>query len=179
MGRVCYVCISPNRAEYDEMRVNGKSIKDITAYAKDVKGEGHLEYHHFQKHLTNHVQVLVNESVKASRLRDKVVKEVISKDMEIIRTFSNNLENVTKKVETISKEMDNLENIEKYGKMFLEFAAESRMIIEQFLKWGNKLNLQDTSSDVFDTIIKCMFDFPPELLSKFAERWKKINESDS
>jgi hypothetical protein len=176
MGRVCFVCISPNRTEYDEMRINGRSIKDITAYARDVKGESNLEYHHFQKHLTNHVQVLVNESVKASRLRDQVVKEVIKKDIEIIKTFSNNLENVTKKVEIISKEMDSLENIERHGKMFLDFAGESRMIIEQFLKWGSKLNVQDTSSDTFNTIIKCMFDFPPELLAKFAERWKKANE---
>jgi hypothetical protein len=177
MGRVCFVCISPNRTEYDNMRIEGKSIKDIAKFAKDVRGEVHLEYHHFQKHLTNHVQVLVNESVKASRLRDQVVKEVIKKDIEIIKTFSNNLETVTKKVETISKEMDSLENIERHGKMFLDFIGESRMIIEQFLKWGSKLNVQDTSSDTFDTIIKCMHDFPPELLSKFAERWKAINDS--
>jgi hypothetical protein len=178
MGRSCYVCNSPNRSEYDKLRLEGMPVKEIwRSIAIGKYNENKLQYHHFQKHFQNHVELLVNETIKANRLRDQVIKEVVKKDIEIVKTFSHNLEMVTDKVDTIVKEMDDLDSIMKYGEMFVKLTTESRMIIEQFLRWSSKLNIQDTSEDVFNTIIKCMYDFPPELLENFAERWKMANES--
>ena len=62
--------------------------------------------------------------------------------------------------------------------MFVKLTTECRMIIEQFLKWSNKLDIQDTSEDLFNTIITCMADFPSEYLEKFAKRWKDRNRID-
>lgn len=180
MGRSCFVCNSPHRSEYDQLRIDGMPVKDVwQKIALDKYGESHLQYHHFQKHCANHIEVIVSESVKANRLRDQVIKEVIKKDVEIIKTFSHNLELVADRVDTIAKEMDSLEAIERHGELFIKFISESRQTIEQFLKWSAKLNVQDTNEDTFNIIIKCMYDFPPELLDKFAIRWKEKNESIS
>ena len=176
MGRSCFVDNSPHREEYDRLRLEGKPIKYITELAHSKYNETNLEYHHFQKHFANHVESLVTEAVKANRLRDEVVKEVVKKDIEIIKTFSSNLQSVTDQVSILVKEMGNIQGIEKYGELLVKLVAESRAIIEQYLKWSTKLNIQDTSEDMFNIIIKCMHDFPPDLLSKFADRWKELNE---
>jgi len=173
MGRVCFVCNSPHRSEYDKMRLDGKSIKEIHAFSHNTYNENHLEYFHFQKHFMNHVTVLVDEQVKASKLRDQVVKEYIKKDIEIARQLHKNLEIVADKIDEKSKNMDNPNDEE----MFLKFATESRMIIDQFLKWGEKLSLQETDEDVFDKILKCMANFPPDLIQQFIERWKTYGQN--
>jgi len=177
MGRSCFVCGSPHMEEYNKLRIEGMPVKQIW---KDIAlgkyQENHLQYHHFQKHCANHIELLINEAVKANRLRDQVVKEVIKKDIEVVKTFSHNLEMVTGNVDKIAKEMDDLDSIMKYGEMFVKLTTESRMIIEQFLRWSSKLNIQDTSTDTFNLIIKCMYDFPSELLDKFSKRWKEQNE---
>lgn len=117
----------------------------------------------------NHVEVLVNESVKASKLRDQYIKEVVKKDMDILRMFSKSLDIVTENLLAKAEHLDNpLEE-----EMYLRFAAEQRLLIEQYLKWGSKLQIQDTSEDTFRKILKCMEDFPIDLIAKFSERWNE------
>lgn len=175
MGRSCFICNSPNLAEYNKMRLEGIPIKEIFAYSQNKYNEKHLRYHHFQKHFSTHVEELVETQVKASRIRDEYVKTVIKKDMEIVKRMSRNLEIVADKIEEKAANMDNPVAEE----MFLKFATEGRMIIEQYLKWGSKVQLQDTTQDVFNRVIECMIDFPSELISKFIERWKEIGGSST
>ena len=175
MGKICKICSSPHREEYDKMRLDGTSIKEITRVAHSKYGEIHLKYFNFQKHFANHVQTLVSETIKANQLRDKVVRETIKRDIEVVKTFSRNLELVTSRIDTISKEIESLEDIKKYGKMLLNFLGEARLTIDQYLKFSNKLDIQDTSDDLFKKMMKCMYDFPPELLKKFSDRWNELN----
>jgi len=175
MGRICKICSSPHHKEYDKLRLEGTSIKDIVRIAYTKHSEKHLKYFNFQKHFANHVETLVSETIKANQLRDKVVRETIKRDIEIVKTFSRNLQLVTNRVETISKEIRSLEDIKQYGELFLKFVGEARYSIEQYLKWSTKLEIQETTDDLFHRIIRCMHDFPPEYLEKFASRWEQQN----
>ena len=172
LGRICFICNSPHRAEYDQMKLDGKPIKEIHAYSHNQYQENHLEYYHFQKHFANHVEVLVREQEKAGKLRDQYVKEVIKKSIDIGRRLQRNLELVTDKIEEKAQHMDNPIAEE----MFLKFVGESRLIIEQFLKWTSKLDLEESSEDTMKKIMYCLQDFSPDLIEKFIERWKSYGQ---
>jgi ribonucleotide reductase alpha subunit len=174
MGRTCYICNSVHREEYDKLRLSGKPVKEIYLISQNTYHENNLRYWHFQKHFMNHLEALVNESVKANRLRDQYIKEVVKKDMDILRMFSKSLDIVTEKLLEKAEHLDNPVEEE----MYLRFAAEQRMLIEQYLKWGSKLQIQDTSEDTFRKILRCMEDFPVDLIAKFTERWKEYGGSN-
>jgi hypothetical protein len=57
MGRICLVCNSSHRQEYDNMRLEGKSVKDVYYFATNMYHEN-LRYYHFQKHFQNHLGVI-------------------------------------------------------------------------------------------------------------------------
>lgn len=173
MGRICWICNSPHRSEYDQMRLNNKSVQEIYLYSHNKYQENHLKYYHFQKHFQNHIEVLVNEQEKSSKLRDQYVKEIIKKSIDIGRRLQRNLEIVTKKVEEKAENMDNPIAEE----MFLKFVGESRLIIEQFLKWTSKLELEESSEDTMKKIMKCMESFPPDLIEQFIEKWKTYGQN--
>jgi hypothetical protein len=171
MGRSCYICGSPHRAEYDGMRLKGKPITEIYYHAKNTYNENHLRYHHFQKHFENHVELLVNEQTKSSKLRDEYVKRIIKTDMEVVERIHKNLTYIADKID---EKVENMEN-PIAEEMFLKFVAEARMIIEQYLKWGTKMHVADTSEDMEKKIMKCIADFPADLIAKFVERWEEYD----
>lgn len=169
MGRSCIVCSSPHLSEYNKLRVDGMAITDIERLAHEKYQENHIQYHNFQKHFTNDLEVIINEQAKANKLREQVVKENIKKDIEIARRLTQNLEIVADKIdEYANKKIDDPDELE----LLLKFMGESRMIIEQFLKWSAKLEIRQDDTDTFTKIMKCIEDFPPDLIAKFAERWK-------
>jgi hypothetical protein len=169
MGRSCMVCGSPHKTEYDKLRVEGTPIKDIAELAQNKYGEKHLAYHCFQRHFADDLEIVINEQVKASKLREQVVKENIKKDIEIAKMLTKNLGIVADKIEEYAnKDIDTIDDLE----LLLKFMGESRLIIEQFLKWSAKLEIRVDDTDTFTKIMKCIEDFPADLIAKFAERWK-------
>ena len=175
MGRACYVCNSANRAEYDKMRLEGKPITEIFYYAVNSKNEKHLRYHHFQKHFENHVELLVDQQTKASKLRDEYVKRVIKTDMEVVQQLHKNLQYVSDRIDEKAEQLENPIAEE----MFLKFVAEARMIIDQYLKWGAKMHIGETEEDIEKKIMKCIEGFPPDLIQKFIERWESYGNGQS
>lgn len=155
--------------------MDGTSIKEIEAYAHNQHKELHLQYYNFQKHFANHMEYVVSEKIKTSKLRDEVVKESIKKDIEVARRISRNLEIVGDKIDELSEDLSSPDK----QAAFLNFIDQSRLLIEQFLKWGDKLDIKDTNVDTFAKIMKCIEDFPADLIAKFAERWKYYDENSS
>jgi hypothetical protein len=173
MGRSCHVCASPNRTEYDKLRINGMQIKEIWKLAHQKYNETHLSYASFQGHFANDVEMLIDSQVKASKLREQVVKENIKKDIEIARRLTNNLEIISDKIEEYAeKENVTIDDLE----VLIKLINQSSSIIELFLKWSAKLDIKVDDMDTFSKIMKCIEDFPPDLVAKFAERWKDFGK---
>ena len=176
MARQCYVEASSHLAEYEKMRFDGVTVKEITAFAHNKYGENHLEYYHFQKHFANHTSNNIEARMKTSKLRDEVVKEAIHKQIEIARRLTRNLELVSTAIDEYAKQVrDNPSDVEIL-ETFLKCIGESRLIIEQALKWETKLDVHDSGEETFTKIMRCLEDFPADLINKFAERWEEQNK---
>ena len=166
--RTCTVCSSPHRTEYEKMRFEErKTIKEIWKYANEHYGEN-IGYYSFVRHFNNHVESVIQEMKKASKLREKILQEEIKKDIRIAKQLTRNLEICAQKIESKLQQGDLSPKDEK---ILLDYLAETRLIIEELLKWSNKINIQPEEENIFERIIYCMQDFPEELIMKFKERW--------
>lgn len=176
MGRRCIVEMSPYLSEYEKMRMDGKSIKDILSYAHNEHKENYIKYYHMQRHFQDHMAYAVTEGIRVSKLRDEVIKESIKKTIEIAKRITKDLEIVADAVDVWSdKVADNPED-DLANERLLQYLEESRHIFEQYFKWQKDLDVQDTGEETFAKIMKCIEDFPADLVSKFAERWKNYNK---
>jgi hypothetical protein len=176
MGRKCYCELSPHLAEYEKARMDGVSIQDILKLANDTYHEDYLKYYHFQRHFQDHMAYTVTEGVKVSKLRDEVIKESIKKTIEIARRISRDLEIVADGVDVwADKVHDNPDDNIAHEKL-MEYLEESRLIFDQFLKWEAKLDVVDTGEETFTKIMKCIADFPPEMIARFADRWQNYDK---
>jgi hypothetical protein len=176
MGRRCFVEMSPHLAEYEKMRMDGKPIQDIVKYSNEHYGELHLKYHHFQRHFQDHMQYVVTEGIKVSKLRDEVIKESIKKTIEVAKRIQRSLDIVADNVDTWAKKVEDNPADATANEMLLNYLNESRLIFEQALKWESKLNVADTGEETFSKIMKCLEDFPPDLIAKFADRWESYGK---
>jgi len=69
MTKHCRVCLSPNRSKYDELRLKGYLVKEIFRISRIDFKENipiHSFYYHFQHHLDN----IIREGIKSSKLRE-------------------------------------------------------------------------------------------------------------
>jgi predicted nucleic acid-binding Zn-ribbon protein len=172
MGRHCIVETSPHISEYEKMRMDGKAIQDILKYSNETYNETHLKYHHFQRHFQDHMAYIVTEGIKVSQLRDQVIKESIKKTIEIAKRITRDLEIVAEGVDVWADRVDKNPDDDNAHVKLMEYLEESRLIFEQFLKWEAKLDVIDTGEETFTKIMKCIEDFPPDLISKFSDRWE-------
>lgn len=176
MGRKCIVEMSPHLSEYEKMRIDGINIQDILKFAHETYGENHLKYHHFQRHFQEHMSYVVTEGIKVSKLRDEAIKESIKKTIEVAKRIQRSMDIVADNVDTwATKVSDNPDN-EVANEMLLNYLNESRLIFEQALKWESKLDVADTGEETFSKIMKCLEDFPPDLINKFIDRWENYNK---
>lgn len=167
MGRTNIVASSPHRAEYEKMRFEDrKSIKEIWIYAKEKYGED-VGYYSFQRFFKSHDR-LMSEMKKASKLRARVLEEEIRKDIKIAQELTKNLDICREKIEDYSQR-EHLDQVET--RALLGFLGETRLIIEELLKWSSKIKIQPKTEDIFNRILYCMSDFSKEDIEKFQERW--------
>ena len=176
MGRKCIVEMSPHLSEYEKMRMDGKTIQDIVAYARDKYGEGWLKYYHFQRHFQEHMAYVVTEGIKVSKLRDEVIKESIKKTIEIAKRITRDLDIVADAVDTWADKVKDNPNDEVAHDRLLDYLEESRHIFDQYFKWQKDLEVTDTGEETFLKIMKCIEDFPPDLIAKFSDRWENYNK---
>jgi len=170
MGRYCKVCMSTHRDEYESMRLEkGLDVKEIWKYAIDKYNEN-ISYASFQRHFKHHVEEYIETIKRVNKLRDRIVKEEIKKDIEIAKQLRRNLEICSEKIESIIDKGDLSKEDES---ILLDYLGETRMIIEQLLKWSSKIQLQTASEDeIYNRILNCIRDFPYELIVKFKSRWE-------
>jgi len=172
MGRRCKVCQSPNQAEYDRLFLDEKwEIKDIWRYAKIKKNED-IPYDSFRYHFKHHVKEIVEATVKASRLRDKKIKEEISKTIDISTKLRENLERIQAMIDT---ELDKEENVDI--SLLLELMKEARQLYKLLLDYSEKLDLGPSidKESLYDQVIESLIEaqIPDSLIFKFSEAWKK------
>jgi len=172
----CVVCMSPHRTEYERLRLEKNwTYPQLSKYAKEKYNEDILPAS-FSYHFRMHCQPYIERMKKASKYRREVVKAQIKKDIMIAKQLTKNLEICANKIQEKLKQ-ENLSPEEE--KLLLSYLAETRLIIEELLRWSEKLELEEEKEPIVEKIINCMRDFPPELIEKFLERWEEYDKRQS
>jgi len=158
--------LSPYRDEYERMRFKeNRTIKEIWLLSQS-RGEN-IGYYAFQRYFKK-LQNELDTVKKSSKLRQKIIEEQLKKDIEISQRITRNLQICDRLItpliekETLTKED---------AKILFEAMTETRLIIDQLLKWHKELNISPKESDIEKRIMYCLQDFPLDLKKKFLERW--------
>jgi len=161
--------------EYERLYLKEKwDIKDIWRYAK-IKKKENIGYNSFLNHMNNHVQAVIDESVKSSKMREDIIQDEVWKTIEISKNLRRNIESlqgmIDKKMETFNVENSDDRNI------ILQLLREARMLYDLLLKYDEKIDIkEDINIDsIYDKVISCMIEagIPDEYLYKFNLEWKK------
>jgi len=169
MGKICRVDISPNRAYYDELRLKGYKIKEIWRIAKTEFKED-IPIHSFYYHFRHHLERIIKEGEKASKLRQDAIEEEIYKSMDAARMLRTNLERCAEQ----SGVLTDISN-PKERKEMRSIISISNETIGLILRFLDKLEVKSklTEEDIFKKVIQCIKDFPPELILEFTKKWKE------
>lgn len=167
MGRRCKVCDSLHVADYDQKILSGWVVKEVWKYAMR-EHQMIVSYEAFRNHANNCVRGMVQESRYASRLRQKKIDEEIQRDIQLVKQLTDNLSLCN---EQVSKLKD-VEDPEARGEV-REIIGRINQTVDLLLKFSDKLNIKPAVSEdeLYDRVVRCMEDFPPEWILKFREKW--------
>jgi len=169
----CKVCMSIHRQEYERLKLEKHMTNvAISKYAKEKYNED-IPHWTFAYHFKAHCQPYIESLVKSSRYRKEVVRAQIKKDIVIARQLTKNLEICADK---IREKLHKGELTKDEEKLLLDYLAETRLTIEELLRWSEKLKLEEEEPTTLERIVNCMKDFPPEYIELFLKRWEEHEE---
>jgi hypothetical protein len=165
VGRRCLCCDSLYEDEYSKLYGMGKKVSEILEYSRG-KGDT-FSYNSLVRHLKLHSR---NKQVSNREDRDKLLKEELGSSVNIIRKLNKNLE-------VCSSRIDSLLEGSSPNSELLKFLGETRMTIQTLRNFMKDFNIKeiDQKEDIFNRMLYCMHDFPPDIIEKFSTRWNEYN----
>jgi len=174
----CKICKCPYRKELEELYLSGMTIKDVKRYA-EKKYNLNYSYKSYWNHMTKHIKELINREVESNKLREKIVKEEVYKQIEISKNLRKNIESlqsiINKRLENISKDSD--------LSILLALLREARQLYELLLRYDEKIDLKPEvdKDELYNKIIECFLKIkiPNEYIVRFQEEWNKYDSKSS
>lgn len=171
MGKLCLVCRSIHRDEYDKRLNDGWEIKEVWRYAR----REHNEKFSYQSML-NHFHKDVEDIIDAHKKADKIRKDIIEKQIEEEILVSQELRNDLAELSNQLKLLKNKELTDPQArKEIRDIIYASARVIELSLKFADKLEFKPRLSEeeIYDKVIKCMnkAEIPYDLIMKFMDEW--------
>jgi len=171
LGRPCKVCLSPYRAEIEELRLKKKlkyiEIKQILRhkYGWDISISA------LSRHFTRHVEDYYKASLEADKFRLRYVKEQIN---AIVRAAKSIREQMEILQQQLSQVLERAEDPEARREA-REIMRSIRELVELMFRFEDKFKTDNrTTSEIYDKIMLCLRDFPPDLVNKFIQRWEEV-----
>ena len=180
MGRSCQICNSPFREEIDQYITDRKfkTIMDLYKFMIDKYGEKfNLNYQVMRRHYRD-FQNIVEQSVKASGLRERVIQDQIFKDIETVRIIRKNLGTLKNQLTTVGNK--NLAN-PKERKEVRDIVNTINKTLELLLRYSDKIEYQKPNlndDELIRKILQCFEGIPSEYQMMFIKKWRE-NFSDS
>jgi len=174
MGRRCKVCDSIHLAEYNKLFHKGWEIKEIWRKAITENNET-FSYESMRRHFRNDVEGVLEAHKKADKLRKQILEEEIKKDIIVAQQIRNDLELLNDMLNKIKDNIDDRGSREE----ILKIISKIHDTLELLLRFADQIQFKPRISEeaIYEKVVKCMFDFPTDLIIKFMERWKKYESS--
>lgn len=171
MGRKCIVCSSPNRAEYEELRMVKKArLVDIVQIARNKNNET-FSTAALSRHFSEHVQAYVDAEVSSSRLRERLVKEKLREQINAAINIVNTLNVLNDQLNRVKDDIDNPEKRQEARSI----AQVLNNVLQTALKYKDEIKLPGESSneEVYDRLLWSLeqADVPAEIVRRIREKW--------
>lgn len=170
MGRVCKVCMSLHRKEYEDLRLRKHlTLKEIQQYALNKYGE-YISIASLSRHFRRDVEPLLKAMIEADKQRHEIVREEISKDIKIAAALRENLEILKSQMEEVIQ----------VGTP--EARREARDIISRIndtvallLKFSDKIKIEEamTEEEMFKRLLYAIEPLPADLIVEIRRRWEE------
>jgi len=125
--------------------------------------------------MNNHVQAVIDEGIKSSKMRQDVIEDEVWKTIEISKNLRRNIERLQDLLDGKMKALD-IDNKDD-RKIVMDLMKEARMLYELLLRYDEKIDIkEDINVDsIYDRVIECMIEagIPDEYLYKFNLAWKE------
>ncbi len=170
--RTCNTCKSPFCGEIDGMILAGWDNKEIYRYLLGkYPGQVIPSYDSICNHARKHVKDEISRALKNSKQRDKIIREEIRGSIEAVEQLKRNLKMVSDMLKEIFS--DGLED-RNARKELANLIGTANETINLLLKYQEKVDQKVLSEDeIFDKLMRCVYDFPEEYVNKMIERWNK------
>jgi len=171
MGRQCKVCVSPHRVEIEELRLKKKlRYIDIKQIIKNKYGED-IAISSLSRHFTKHVEEYYKASLQADRFRLRYIKEQINAIVKAAKSIREQMEILEQQLRHVVDRMND-PNARKEAR---EIMRSTRELVELMFRFEDKFKTDSvTQSEIYEKIMLCIRDFPPDLINKFVERWEEV-----
>jgi hypothetical protein len=172
----CKVCMSANRLEYEDLRLNKQIIlKDIIQIAKNMHGED-LAFSTLSRHFNGCIQPYVDLAIKSSKLRDNFVKSKIQEDINASINISNTIKMLNEQLIAIRDKM----NDEQARQEAREIAKILDGVMRTALQYSEKLKPEGnkTDEDVYDRLLFSLeqAQVPMEYIMKIKTAWESYGK---
>jgi len=170
MGRTCQTCVSPYLPEYEDLYSKGAKISTI--YLRCLSNKDKPTYSSLLNHFRNHSKYRLKNL--DSKYQESLLTEEFKTSLSIIKSLNNSLV-------TLNSEIDNLlKSPNKDLDRLLQLISEVRLTSETlrtFLNEPRFSQLTSKTEDVFDIILRCLYDLPEDILRKLRERYEEYTRT--
>lgn len=172
--RRCNTCISPHREEIDQMVLAGWENKEIERYLKNKYPTDALpSYDSLCNHANKHVRDDVTRASKSSKQKDKAIKKEIKESVQAVQLLRDNLSMVSQMLKQAFA--DGIDTAPS-RRSLAELISRANDTIALILKFQDKVDRKAMSEDeIYERLMFCVADFPPEYVDMIIERWDKYN----
>ena len=169
--RSCDSCNSPYIAEIDEMIEAGWKVKEVHRFLQGrYPDEVVPSYDSLLTHRRNHVEGVINRAVASSRRRQKTIRKEIKSSISSAGQLAKNLHMLSGSLDHLWSNWD-VDNPQI--KILTSLITSINKTIELLLKFNKEITeSEESAEDVFDKLMFCIRDFPPELVNTIVERWQ-------
>jgi len=117
---------------------------------------------------------VIEATKEASKLREKEVEKEIYKTIDAAKILRRNLDRCNEQFEQLRDVRD--KTIRAEIRKIINLSNDTLSLILRFL---DKIQIKPkiTEEDIFEKIVHCMKDFPPDLIIKFTQAWNEKYES--
>ncbi len=167
----CSICISPNRAEIEDLRLQKKLVlRDIIQIMNNKHNEK-LSYASLSRHFNNCIEAYMDANIKSSKLRDKLVKEKIREEINASIQLTDTIKMLNEQLISIRGNMHD-ENARREAR---EIAKTLDDVLKTALQYSDKLKPVEieTTDDIYDRLLWSLQEacVPVEYIKIVKDKW--------
>jgi len=175
--RNCDTCRSEFVKEIDQLILSGWTYKEILRHLKTKYPDKVIpSYDSLREHGKNHVHAMIERGVESNKEREKMIKKEIQSTIIAIKQLNRNLQMTSEGLEQVWSEWSRSKSPSALRQLG-DLITNTNKSIELLLKFSDQVTKGVlTEEEIFDKIMFCIRDFPPEYIKMFRDRWEGRSE---